>query len=337
MASPLVFVAEIDGFQHGPEPFTPKCLALACDRLEFSESWTFNTGGLAARSVEHLSTYYHQTTFVHGFPLSGPGIPLDLFPQLVHLRAPPRSHNTDIAALVKSTVSSLSPMTRSGSTLTITADLDGVQHGDEPFEPKCLAMACDRIEGSYSWLFDSSSLLSWPAANLATYRYQSAMVHDLSLSSPGLPADLFPSVVAHTNYDILLECLVGTSPTNIPFPNIASWPHLGRTRAAQTIASTVLVNSINEIVLELAEEVYPAPHLILLWVKGAQNVSFIKDLGTNFPGPLLVQVQNLEDASCPTARTLEQEDLGQLMTHEKSRFFTEWLLQEEIDSELLAR
>lgn len=82
MASPLVLVAEIDGFQHGPEPFTPKCLALACDRLEFSESWTFNTGGLAARSMDHLSTYYHQTTFVHGFPLSGPGIPLDLFPQV---------------------------------------------------------------------------------------------------------------------------------------------------------------------------------------------------------------------------------------------------------------
>ncbi len=28
MASPLVFVAEIDGFQHGPELFTPKCLDL---------------------------------------------------------------------------------------------------------------------------------------------------------------------------------------------------------------------------------------------------------------------------------------------------------------------
>ena len=82
MASPLIIVAELDGFQHGPEPFTPKCLAFACDRLEFSESWQFNTSGLAARPVENLSTYYHQATFVHGLPLSGPGIPLDLFPQV---------------------------------------------------------------------------------------------------------------------------------------------------------------------------------------------------------------------------------------------------------------
>ncbi|KAL9978464.1 hypothetical protein ACROYT_G015984 [Oculina patagonica] len=35
-----------------------------------------------ARPVDNLSTYYHQAMFVHGLPLSGPVIPLDLFPQV---------------------------------------------------------------------------------------------------------------------------------------------------------------------------------------------------------------------------------------------------------------
>lgn len=62
--------------------FYAQCLAFACDRLEFSLSWRFNTGSLASRPIDNLSTYYHQSTFVHGLPLSEPGIPLEMFPQV---------------------------------------------------------------------------------------------------------------------------------------------------------------------------------------------------------------------------------------------------------------
>ena len=78
-ACPLIVVAELDGFQHGAEPLTPKCLGIACDRLEFSKQWVFNTGTLASRSINHLSTYHHQATFIHGFSLTSPGIPQDMF------------------------------------------------------------------------------------------------------------------------------------------------------------------------------------------------------------------------------------------------------------------
>ena len=76
-------VVELDGFQHGSEPFTPKSLAVACDCLKFSRQRIFNTSTLAARPIDNLSTYYHQATFVHGFPLTSPGVPQDLFPQVL--------------------------------------------------------------------------------------------------------------------------------------------------------------------------------------------------------------------------------------------------------------
>ena len=41
-SSPFVIVMDLDGFQQGPNAFTPNCLAMACDRLEFSMEWQFN-------------------------------------------------------------------------------------------------------------------------------------------------------------------------------------------------------------------------------------------------------------------------------------------------------
>lgn len=79
MPSPLIVVVELDGFQHGAEPFTPKCLAVTCDRLELSKQWVFNTGAFASRSIDHLFTFYHQATLVHGFFLTSPGVPQGLF------------------------------------------------------------------------------------------------------------------------------------------------------------------------------------------------------------------------------------------------------------------
>jgi len=79
MPSPLIVVVELDGFQHGAQPFTPKCLAVTCDRLELSKQWVFNTGAFASRSIDHLFTFYHQATLVHGFFLTSPGVPQGLF------------------------------------------------------------------------------------------------------------------------------------------------------------------------------------------------------------------------------------------------------------------
>ena len=83
MSNPLVVVVDLDGFQHGPDELTPKCLAVACDALQLASQWIFQTGFLASRPREHLSTYYHQSTFVHGLPLTGPGLPQGFFPHVL--------------------------------------------------------------------------------------------------------------------------------------------------------------------------------------------------------------------------------------------------------------
>ena len=62
---------------------TPKCLAVAGDALQLASQWFFQTGFLASRLREYLSTYYHQSTFVHGLPLTGPGLPQGFFPNVL--------------------------------------------------------------------------------------------------------------------------------------------------------------------------------------------------------------------------------------------------------------
>ena len=83
MSNPLVVVVELHGFQHGPDELTPKCLAVACDALQLASQWVFQTGFLASRPRDHLTTYYHQSTFVHGLPLTGPGLPQGFFPHVL--------------------------------------------------------------------------------------------------------------------------------------------------------------------------------------------------------------------------------------------------------------
>ena len=83
MSNPLVIVIELDGSQHGPDEMTPKCLAVACDALQLASQWFFQTAFLASRPREYLSTYYHQSTLVHGLPLMGPGLPQGLFPNVL--------------------------------------------------------------------------------------------------------------------------------------------------------------------------------------------------------------------------------------------------------------
>lgn len=107
----------------------------------------------------------------------------------------------------------------------------------------------------------------------------------------------------------------------------------------KSMANSVLIHAINEILLELAEEGNPTPQLTLLWVKGNQKVTYMTELLSSCEAPpdLPIRVRNLEDAGCPAATKLEQEDPGPLMTHEKARLFAEWLLQKGLDSEPLAR
>lgn len=101
------------------------------------------------------------------------------------------------------------------------------------------------------------------------------------------------------------------------------------------MAGTVLVHAVNEVMLKLTKEGSHTPNVILLWVKGAQKASFVKDMVASETLP--VRVQNLEDAGCPLARQIKKEDPGPLMTYEKAPLFAEWLLQEGLDSDLLAR
>ena len=79
MSNPLVVVVELDGFQHGPNEFTPKCLAVACEAPQLASQRLLQTGFLASRTREYLSTYHYQSTFVHGLPLKGPGLPQGFF------------------------------------------------------------------------------------------------------------------------------------------------------------------------------------------------------------------------------------------------------------------
>ena len=53
MSNPLVVVVQLDGFQHGPDQLTPKCLAVACDALQLASQWFFQTGffGLSIQGI----------------------------------------------------------------------------------------------------------------------------------------------------------------------------------------------------------------------------------------------------------------------------------------------
>lgn len=106
-----------------------------------------------------------------------------------HLRTLSQSTIGDLPHVFRNYTIQLVSMT--SSTLVLTIDIDAFQHGDEPLTPKCLAVACNHVEGSYSWLFDISHLLTCPTANIHTYHYQMDIIHGLPLSLAGLPCDLF--------------------------------------------------------------------------------------------------------------------------------------------------
>ena len=70
----LDVVVEVDGFAHGQEELTLKCLAAHCRLLHFESNENFASPGLVNRSPQQLATYKFQSD-LHGFTLSSPGRP----------------------------------------------------------------------------------------------------------------------------------------------------------------------------------------------------------------------------------------------------------------------
>lgn len=91
--------------------------------------------------------------------------------------------------------------------LVVVVDIDGFQHGKEYFVPKVLAVACDRVEGSYSWTFDTTHLLHRSPASQYTYAFQTSNIHGQHLHATGIPQALFSSVFAHYMRDIIFELM----------------------------------------------------------------------------------------------------------------------------------
>ena len=70
----ILFVVEVDRFQHGPDPFMLKSMAVSCAKTQTTYTKLFDTSTLLTNSTAALRTYQHQTAH-HGLPLASPGLP----------------------------------------------------------------------------------------------------------------------------------------------------------------------------------------------------------------------------------------------------------------------
>ena len=68
----LDIVITIEGFQHGDEELTLKCLAISCMALSFYKQFQFCTNWLCDSHQKNLTIYQHQQA-LHGFSLMSPG------------------------------------------------------------------------------------------------------------------------------------------------------------------------------------------------------------------------------------------------------------------------
>jgi len=78
----LDIVITVEGFQHGDEELTLKCLAISCLALRFSRQFHFRTDWLCDSPQTNLKTYQHQQA-MHGFSLMSPGEPQQRAPLLL--------------------------------------------------------------------------------------------------------------------------------------------------------------------------------------------------------------------------------------------------------------
>lgn len=82
--SALSFVVECDGFQHGNDEFSLKCMAVACGRARTTYYRIFNTSALLTKGPDALRTYRLQTLH-HGLALASTGLPQSMArPVLIH-------------------------------------------------------------------------------------------------------------------------------------------------------------------------------------------------------------------------------------------------------------
>ena len=105
----------------------------------------------------------------------------------------------------------------------------------------------------------------------------------------------------------------------------------------QAMARSVLMHAVLEAFMDLSENGDLAPAQVLLWVKGTQKTALLTKLVTipGLPCPFLVR--NLEDVGCPKAKELEPADPGPLLTQEKARLFSTWLMAQGLDCDSVGR
>ena len=177
------------------------------------------------------------------------------------------------------------------SALSFVVECDGFQHGSEDFTPKCLAVSSGRLRTTYFRLFDTTSLLTRGPASLRTYQYQTRH-HALALASAGLPQDM---------------------------------------------ARSVFIHAVLEAFISLSERGDLAPAQVIIWVKGTQKTALVTRLVSisGLPCPFLVR--NLEDVACLPAKELEPDAPGPLLTQEKARLVSSWLMSQGLDCDPVRR
>lgn len=105
----------------------------------------------------------------------------------------------------------------------------------------------------------------------------------------------------------------------------------------QAMARSVLMHAVLEAFIDLSERGDLAPAQVIMWVKGTQKTALVTQL-ISTPGlPCPFLVRNLEDVSCPKAKELEPADPGPLLTQEKARLFSTWLLTQGLDCDPVGR
>ena len=112
---------------------------------------------------------------------------------------------------------------------------------------------------------------------------------------------------------------------------------LASARLPQAMVRPVLMHAVLEAFMDLSEHRDLAPAQVLMWVKGTQKTALLTKLVTisGLPCPFLVR--NLEDVGCPKAKELEPADPGPLLTQEKARLFSTWLMTQGLDCDPVGR
>lgn len=135
--------------------------------------------------------------------------------------------------------------------LTFVLECDGFQHGTtEPFQLKCLAIACGKTKSTYTRYFDTMGLLTRQPDALCTYQFQSEY-HGWPLASTGLPQAAASTVLFHAIQDSLFQLLENASamPASLVlWTKGAAKTQFTRTLVAQTVLTIpIFVRNLEEL------------------------------------------------------------------------------------------